>query len=99
MACRTSGIGAPMTEAAREDVRAHQPRTGGGVQPFHLESITAGGDCAVLRIDAEIDAHAASQIRDRVLDKSRWSAKGKTGSRTYHLGTHNTGSPRRCSPA
>ena len=41
------------------------------MQPFHLELITAGGDCAVLRIDGEIDAYAAPQIRDRVLDLAR----------------------------
>jgi anti-sigma B factor antagonist len=41
------------------------------VQPFQLESITAGGDCAVLRIDGEIDAYAAPQIRDRVVDLAR----------------------------
>jgi anti-sigma B factor antagonist len=51
--------------------QGHQPGTGGGVQPFHLESITAGGDCAVLRIDGEIDAYAAPQIRERVLDLAR----------------------------
>ena len=68
MACRTSRFGASMTEAAGQDARAHQPGTGGGVQPFHLESITAGGDCAVLRIDGEIDVYAAPQIRERVLD-------------------------------
>ena len=38
------------------------------MQPFHLESITAGGDCAVLRIDGEIDAYAAPQLRERVID-------------------------------
>jgi anti-sigma B factor antagonist len=38
------------------------------VQPFHLESITAGGNCAVLRIDGEIDAYAAPQLRERVID-------------------------------
>jgi anti-sigma B factor antagonist len=36
------------------------------VQSFHLESVTAGGDCAVLRVGGEIDAYAAPQIRDRV---------------------------------
>ena len=41
------------------------------MQPFHLELITAGGDCAVLRIDGEIDAYAAPQIRERVLDLAR----------------------------
>ena len=38
------------------------------MHPFHLESITAGSDCAVLRIDGDIDAYAAPQIRDRVTD-------------------------------
>ncbi len=38
------------------------------MQPFYLESITAGGDCAVLRIEGEIDAYAAPQIRERVVD-------------------------------
>jgi anti-sigma B factor antagonist len=38
------------------------------VQPFHLESITAGGDCAVLRIEGETDAYAAPQLRERVID-------------------------------
>src|SRR5215469_1118254 len=68
MAGRTSRFSASMTEAAGQDARAHQTRTGGSVQPFHLESITAGGDCAVLRIDGDIDAYAAPQIRERVLD-------------------------------
>jgi anti-sigma B factor antagonist len=57
-----------MTEAAGRDGRDRQPSDGGGVHPFHLESITAGGDCAVLRIDGDIDAYAAPQIRDRVTD-------------------------------
>jgi anti-anti-sigma factor len=56
---------------AGQDARAHQPCTGGGVQPFQLEPITAGGDCAVLRMDGEIDACAAPQIRERVLDLAR----------------------------
>jgi anti-sigma B factor antagonist len=47
------------------------------VQPFHLESITAGGDCAVLRIDGEIDAYAAPQLRERVI--------GLAGNGTVHL--------------
>jgi hypothetical protein len=38
------------------------------VDPFHMESITAGGHCAVLRIDGDIDAYAAPQLRDRVTD-------------------------------
>lgn len=36
------------------------------MDPFQMESITAGGDCAVLRIDGDIDAYAAPQLRDRV---------------------------------
>ena len=36
--------------------------------PFHMESITAGGHCAVLRIEGDIDAYAAPQLRDRVTD-------------------------------
>jgi anti-sigma B factor antagonist len=36
------------------------------VQSFHLESVTAGGGCAVLRVGGEIDAYAAPQLRDRV---------------------------------
>ena len=38
------------------------------MHPFHMESITAGGHCAVLRIDGDIDAYAAPQLRDRVTD-------------------------------
>jgi anti-sigma B factor antagonist len=38
------------------------------MEPFHLESITAGRDCAVLRIEGEVDAYAAPQISDRVVD-------------------------------
>ena len=47
------------------------------MHPFHLESITAGGDCAVLRIDGDIDAYAAPQIRDRVT--------GLAGNGTVHI--------------
>jgi anti-anti-sigma factor len=36
--------------------------------PFHLESIAAGGDRAVLRIDGDIDACTAPQLRERVID-------------------------------
>ena len=36
------------------------------MDPFQMESISAGGDCAVLRIDGDIDAYAAPQLRDRV---------------------------------
>ena len=38
------------------------------MDPFHMESITAGGHCAVLRIDGDIDAYAAPQLRHRVTD-------------------------------
>ena len=38
------------------------------MRPFHLESIAAGGDRAVLRIDGDIDACTAPQLRERVLD-------------------------------
>jgi anti-sigma B factor antagonist len=63
-----------MTQAAGRD---RQPCKGEGVHPFHLESITAGGDCAVLRIDGDIDAYAAPQIRDRVT--------GLAGNGTVHI--------------
>jgi len=36
--------------------------------PFHLESIAAGGDRAVLRIDGDIDTCTAPQLRERVRD-------------------------------
>jgi anti-sigma B factor antagonist len=39
-----------------------------GAEPFYLKSITAGRDCAVLRIEGEVDAYAAPQICDRVVD-------------------------------
>jgi anti-sigma B factor antagonist len=38
------------------------------VHPFQLKSITAGGDRAVLRIEGDIDAYAAPQLLDRVID-------------------------------
>jgi anti-sigma B factor antagonist len=44
---------------------------------FHLESITAGDDCVVLRIDGDIDAYAAPQLRDRVT--------GLAGNGTVHI--------------
>jgi anti-sigma B factor antagonist len=36
--------------------------------PFHLESVTAAGDRAVLRIDGDIDAYTAPQLRERMMD-------------------------------
>src|SRR2546429_2117644 len=53
---------------ANRDGQDHQPCTGGGVHPFHMETSTAGGPCAVLRIDGDIDAYAAPQLCDRVTD-------------------------------
>jgi anti-sigma B factor antagonist len=37
------------------------------VQSFHLESITAGGDCALLRVAGEFDVAAAPQLREQVI--------------------------------
>ena len=74
------GAGAAMREAAGRDGRDRWPGEGGGVHPFHLESITAGGDCAVLRIGGDIDVYAAPRIRDRV---AAWPATAQfTSSRT-----------------
>jgi anti-sigma B factor antagonist len=36
--------------------------------PLHLESVAAGGDRAVLRVDGDIDACTAPQLRERVMD-------------------------------
>jgi anti-sigma B factor antagonist len=36
------------------------------VQPFYLRSITAGADCAMLRIGGEVDVYTAPQLRERV---------------------------------
>jgi anti-sigma B factor antagonist len=38
------------------------------VQPFHLESITVGADCAVLRVGGEVDVYTAPQLRERVIE-------------------------------
>src|SRR2546430_11323797 len=48
--------------------RPQTARHGGRMGPFHLESVAAGGDRAVLRIDGDIDASTAPQLRERVLD-------------------------------
>ena len=37
------------------------------VQTFQLESITVGGDCAVLRIAGEVDVYTAPRLRERVV--------------------------------
>jgi anti-sigma B factor antagonist len=52
-------------------------RDGGGMHPFHVESGAAGSDCAVLRIEGDIDAYAAPQICDRVA--------GLAGDGTVHI--------------
>lgn len=36
------------------------------MQPFHMESISAG-DCAVLRVAGEIDVYTAPELRQRVI--------------------------------
>lgn len=36
--------------------------------PFQLETITAGSDCAVVRIGGEIDVYTAPQLRTRIID-------------------------------
>jgi anti-sigma B factor antagonist len=38
------------------------------MQPLHLETVTAGADCAVLRIDGDVDSYSASQLRERVIE-------------------------------
>jgi anti-sigma B factor antagonist len=45
------------------------------VQPFHLESITAGADCAVLRIGGEVDVYTAPQLRERVIQLLGYGAR------------------------
>jgi anti-sigma B factor antagonist len=37
------------------------------VQPFHLESILAGDDCAVLQVTGEVDVYTAPELRERVV--------------------------------
>ena len=37
------------------------------MQPFQLESITAGGDCAVLRVAGGIDVYTAPELRESVI--------------------------------
>jgi len=37
------------------------------VQPFRLESMTIGADCAVLRVEGEVDVYTATQLRERVI--------------------------------
>lgn len=36
--------------------------------PFNLESVTAGDDCAVLRITGEVDVYTAPELRERVVE-------------------------------
>ena len=51
-----------VTAAATPASRHRRP----GVQPFHMESISAG-DCAVLRVAGEIDVYTAPELRQRVI--------------------------------
>jgi anti-sigma B factor antagonist len=37
------------------------------MQPFQLESITVGADCAVLRVWGEVDVYTAPRLRERVV--------------------------------
>jgi anti-sigma B factor antagonist len=37
------------------------------VQSLQLESITAGADCAVLRVGGEVDVYTAPQLREHVI--------------------------------
>jgi anti-sigma B factor antagonist len=37
-------------------------------QPLSLETITVGGDCALIRVAGEIDVYSASQLRETVLN-------------------------------
>jgi anti-sigma B factor antagonist len=37
------------------------------MQPLHLETFTAGADCAVLRVAGEVDVYSAPQLRERVI--------------------------------
>jgi anti-sigma B factor antagonist len=37
------------------------------MEPLHLETVTAGADCAVLRIGGEVDVYSAPQLRERVI--------------------------------
>lgn len=37
------------------------------MQPFQLETITAGSECAVPRIGGEIDVYTAPQLRERII--------------------------------
>lgn len=71
------GTGVAVAQAAGPDGQDRQPCSGGGMHSFHLESITAGDDCVVLRIDGDIDAYAAPQLRDRVT--------GLAGNGTVHI--------------
>lgn len=38
------------------------------MQPLHLETLTAGTDCAVLRISGEVDVYSSPQLRERVIE-------------------------------
>jgi anti-sigma B factor antagonist len=38
-----------------------------GMEPLHLESVTAGADCAVLRVGGEVDVYSAPQLRECII--------------------------------
>lgn len=38
------------------------------MQEFHLQTIEAGGDCAVLRVTGEVDISTAPEVRERIRD-------------------------------
>jgi anti-sigma B factor antagonist len=37
------------------------------MRPLHMETVTAGADCAVLRLRGEVDVYSAQQLRERVI--------------------------------
>jgi anti-sigma B factor antagonist len=37
------------------------------MEPLHLETVTAGVGCAVLRVGGEVDVYSAPQLRERVI--------------------------------
>lgn len=38
------------------------------MQEFHLQTIGAGGDCAVLRVEGEVDIYTAPDVREAIRD-------------------------------
>jgi anti-sigma B factor antagonist len=56
-----------MTEVSRvrAAIAARKPET--DMEPFHLQSIAAGRDCAVLQITGEVDVYTAPRLREHVM--------------------------------